>query len=161
MNNPGISDLIESLLYQSEGTALDFKKEQYHFSGADERKKSELLKDVLAFANSWRQTDAYILIGIKAVTGGRAEVVGCDDHFDDAQLQQFVNAKTNRKITFSYSIYEFESKKIGILKIPLQERPTYSTRDYGVVKKEVVYYRLGSSTATAKPEDIARMAGLF
>ncbi len=59
------SPLIESLLYQSEGTALDFKRDQYPFSDATDDQKSELLKDILAFANSFRQTDAYIVIGVK------------------------------------------------------------------------------------------------
>lgn len=46
---------------------------------------------------------------------------------------------------------------IGVIRIPKQERPTYAKTKVGKVEKEVVYYRLGSSTAIAKPEDIARM----
>jgi hypothetical protein len=38
-----MSSLIENLLYQSEGTALDFKKEQYPFEKATDEQKSELL----------------------------------------------------------------------------------------------------------------------
>lgn len=151
------SSLIESLLYQSESTAFDLKKEQYPFSGATEGQKSELLKDILAFANSWRQGDAYILIGVEAVVGGRHIPSGIEEHFDDAQLQQFVNSKTNRKVELSYEVHLFEGKKIGIIRILKQERPTYAIKKYGKVEKEVVYYRLGSSTAIAKPEDIARM----
>lgn len=151
------SNLIESLLYQSEGTALDFKKQQYPFNGANEEQKFELLKDILAFANSWRQGDAYIVIGVEAVVGGRHIPVGTEDHFDDAQLQQFVNSKTNRKVEFSYEVHPFEGKKIGVIKIPKQERPTYANKKFGKVEKDTVYYRLGSSTAIAKPEDIARM----
>jgi Putative DNA-binding domain len=151
------TDLIESLLYQGEGESLDFKRDQYSFIGADEQQKSEILKDLLAFANSWRRTDAYILIGVQAEIGQRHTVVGTEEHFDDAQLQQFINSKTNRKIIFSYNVYPFEEKKIGIIHIPIQERPTYASRDFGKVKKEVVYYRLGSSTAIAKPEEIAKM----
>jgi Putative DNA-binding domain len=153
----GVNDLIESLLYQGEGESLDFKRDQYPFSGADDLQKSEILKDLLAFANSWRRADAYILIGVKAEIGQRHTVVGTEEHFDDAQLQQFINSKTNRKIIFSYNVYAFEEKMIGIIHIPIQERPTYANRDFGKVKKEFVYYRLGSSTAIAKPEEIAKM----
>ena len=71
-----MSTLIESLLYQSEGTALDFKKEQYSFQKATDEQKSELLKDILAFANSWRQNEAYIVIGVEEVVGGRHIPVG-------------------------------------------------------------------------------------
>lgn len=153
------SSLIESLLYQSEGTALDFKRDQYSFANANatDVQKSELLKDILAFANSWRQNEAYIVIGVEEVTGGRHIPIGTEDHFNDAQLQQLVNSKTNRKVELSYEVHPYKGKKIGVIKIPKQERPTYAIKRFGKVDKEVVYYRLGSSTTIAKPEDIARM----
>ena len=56
--------LFESLLHEEESETLDFKSEQYRFSKASEREKSELLKDILGFANAWRRTDAYVLIGV-------------------------------------------------------------------------------------------------
>ena len=43
---------LEFLLNAGEGTALDFKREQYAFQGANNSDKSEWLKDILAFANS-------------------------------------------------------------------------------------------------------------
>ncbi|GAB4232625.1 MAG: hypothetical protein Kow0049_15620 [Stanieria sp.] len=117
-----MSTLIESLLYQSEGTALDFKKEQYSVQKATDEQKSELLKDILAFANSWRQNEAYIVIGVEEVVGGRRILVGTEDHFDDSRLQQFINGKTNRKVTFAYEVHRFEGKKFGVIRIPKQER---------------------------------------
>lgn len=71
-------EFFESLLYSSESDTLDFKLCQYHFD--DKEKKAEFLKDILAFANSWRKTDAYILIGVKDVPGGKSEVVGEESH---------------------------------------------------------------------------------
>ena len=53
--------LLENLLHQEEGPTLDFKEEQYLFENADVGSKAELLKDILALANSWRLTTAYIL----------------------------------------------------------------------------------------------------
>jgi hypothetical protein len=152
-----MSNLIENLLYQSEGTALDFKKEQYPFQKATDEQKSELLKDILAFANSWRQGEAYIVIGVEEVVGGRHKPIGTEDHFDDSRLQQFINSKTNRKVDLAYKVHLFEGKKIGIIRIPKQERSIYAVKNYGKVQKEVVYYRSGSSTAIANPDDIARM----
>ena len=38
---------LETLLYQPEGSALDFKEEQYLFDGADISKKAELLRGCL------------------------------------------------------------------------------------------------------------------
>jgi len=51
------------------------------------RPDPHFLKDILAFANAWRRTDAYILIGVKENKGGRAEIVGIHEDIDDAQLR--------------------------------------------------------------------------
>ena len=150
-------ELIETLLHEDEGTALDFKRDQYRFDGAGKEEKSELLKDILAFANSWRRNAAYILIGINDNPGGRGQVVGILDDLDDAKLQQFVNSKTNRPVTFTYRTYPLEGKKIGVIELPVQERPFYLKSDFGKLEKEKVYIRRGSSTAIADPDEIAGM----
>lgn len=151
--------LLESLLYQEESEALDFKVQQYPFSGATEEQKSELLKDILAFANAWRQTDAYILIGVQEVRGGRSIVRGIDpkDHLLNGNLQQFVHSKTNRPVDFSYAPVEFEGVAIGVLTIGLQDRPVYLKKPYGKLAAELVYIRRSDTTGTAAPEEIARM----
>ena len=66
------SNLLERLLHEEEGSALDFKRDQYAFEGADKDVKGGLLKDILAFANAWRRTTAYVLIGVDEVKGGRS-----------------------------------------------------------------------------------------
>lgn len=149
--------LISALLFEAEGAELDFKREQYPFSGADDRVKSELLKDILAFANAWRRTDAYILIGVQEVKEAESVVVGITDHIDDARLQQFVNSKTNRPVEFSYTPTPFRGKQIGVIHIPVQDRPTFLTKDYGALRRNTVYLRRGSSTDEARPDEIARM----
>src|SRR5256885_9467501 len=111
--------LFEELLNEDESPTLDFKRDQYPFEKVDDEQKSELLKDILAFANAWRRTDAYILIGVEDVKGGRSNVVGVTAHFDDASIQQFVSDKTNRPVTFSYEVFPFESVLVGIFYIPL------------------------------------------
>ena len=63
---------MEELLHEEETETLDFKRNQYLFAGASDDDKSEIVKDVLAFANAWRRTDAYILIGVQEVKGGEA-----------------------------------------------------------------------------------------
>jgi len=52
------------------------------------REKSEFINDVLAFANSWRRTDAFILIGVDELKGGgRSIPVGIIKHLKDSDLQ--------------------------------------------------------------------------
>jgi predicted HTH transcriptional regulator len=156
MNN----QLMEELLNEEESSTLDFKRDHYPFDRATDEEKAELLKDILAFANAWRRTDAYILIGVEEVKGAPSKLVGVAAHIDDAKLQQFVNSKTQRPVEFSYQAFSFEGKQIGVLRIPPQQRPVYLTKDYGKLKKHVVYIRRGSSTGEAEPEEIARMGAV-
>jgi predicted HTH transcriptional regulator len=152
--------LMEELLNEDESSTLDFKRDQYPFDKATDELKSELLKDILAFANAWRRTDAYILVGVEDVKGGRSNVVGITSHFDDASIQQFVNSKTNRPVTFSYEVFPWEGVQVGIFNIPLQDRPIYLKKNYGKLKQHEVYIRRGSSTDTADPDEIAKMGSL-
>lgn len=152
------SDQMQQFLYRSESESLDFKEMLPKLAELTDEKKSEILKDVLAFANSWRNDDAYILIGIKPVMGGPHETPGMvEEPFDDAQLQQFINSKTNRKVALSYECVSFQGVQLGVISIPKQPRPTFATAMFGKVQKHAVYYRMGSSTNIAKPDEIAAM----
>jgi len=152
-----VSYKIDQLLYEEESSTLDFKKEQYLFDEANDIQKGELLKDILAFANAWRRADAFILIGVEEVKGEKKIVIGIKTDLDDAKLQQFVNSKTQRPITFEYKCILLEDKKVGVIRIPVQSRPIYLKEDYGRLKAKVVYIRRGSSTGEAEPDEIAKM----
>jgi len=154
---PFSASLLEHLLHEEEGVALDFKSEQYRFVGASDEEKAELLKDVLAFANSWRRVDAYIVVGVDEVKGGRGLVTGVASHIDDAQLQQFVNSKVQRPIQFSYRPVRIDDKDAAIIHVPVQERPFYLKNNFGGLTAATVYIRRGSSTDIAKPDEIAEM----
>jgi hypothetical protein len=151
------SELIERLLYEEESTTLDFKQGQYPFDNASDEQKSELLKDILAFANAFRRTDAFILIGVKDVKGGKSRVTGAANQLDDAKVQQFINSKTQQPLTFVYLGFIHDGKPIGVIHIPMQKRPLYIKKNFGKVEKENVDLRRGSSTAIAKPEEVAQM----
>ena len=49
-----IDDLLTALRYKSEGPDIDFKSMQYRFIGGTEADKVEMLKDIFAIANAWR-----------------------------------------------------------------------------------------------------------
>jgi hypothetical protein len=150
---------IEELLNESEGTALDFKRDQYPL--ADNTQKGEFIKDVMAFANSWRRTDAYILIGVdEAKGGGPSTPTGITTHLKDSDLQQLVNSKMNRPISFSYEAVKFHAVELGVIKVPVQERPFFLTQDVGKVKKGVVYVRRNSSTAEALADEVLKMGAV-
>lgn len=151
---------IALLLYQSESEALDFKREQYRFSRASDDDKAELLKDVLAFANAWRDKDALILVGAEEQKGAPATVVGIapTDHLDDADLQQFVNRKTNRPVVFSYEQAQYRGLHVGCIRVPVQTRPLFAKKKCGnKVEANTVYVRRGSSTDAADPDEVTKM----
>jgi len=144
-------DILNQLRYRSESVDLDFKQAQYRFIGAGDHEKSELLKDILALANSWREGTGYILIGFKDCSPNPAQVTGIssDDHIDDAQLQQFVNSKVKPALNFKYEEKMFEEKIVAVISIPKQQRPFSIETQYGKVRSNVVYVRRGSATVEA------------
>lgn len=151
-------ELLDALRYKSEGTDLDFKSEQYCFAGGNEHQKSEMLKDILAMANAWREGTGYILLGFKDNRPHLAEVVGISESIDDSRLQQFVNMKVTPKLTFRYEEHLYEGKTVGVIAIPKQRRPFFTTNPYGKVKGKIAYVRRGSSTEEAEPSEVGSMA---
>lgn len=152
-----LTDTIEALLWEDESTTLDFKQTQYPFATATDDQKSELLKDILAFANAFRRDDAYILLGVQDQPGGRATILGITNHLDDASLQQLVNTKTNRPVEFSYHALQINGKDIAAIRIPRQQRPLYLKKNFGNLPANTVYLRHGSSTSIATPDEISHM----
>ena len=159
-----VKDIISQLLYRSESETLDFKSEQYKFVKSDDINKAEILKDIIAFANAWRDSDAYILIGVQEKKGLKALVKGIStdsDNIDDAQLQEFVNLKVNRPIKFSYQTTEIENKIVALITIPAQKGPFFLKKKFAKLDADTVYIRRGSSTAIAPIEEIAEMGSYY
>lgn len=163
-------ELIRRLLLKGEGNDVDFKQEQYPFPHGPEPKRAEILKDILAFANAWRTDDAYILIGVGEDEQKRPVVLGTEDHFNPADLQQYVNAnggKLNRPADFHYVIVDLDGKRIGVLHVPLQNRPLFAKKNMGfdpvnrnrppTILENTVYYRRGDSTFIATPDETIEM----
>lgn len=150
-------ELLETLLHQNESESLDFKLGQYPFEGAAPERQCEVLKDILAFVNAWRQTDAYILIGVEEVRDARSQVRGVDSHLLNRNLQQFVISKTNRAPAFSYSVFKTEDVEIGVIHIPIQDRPVFLLKDFGRLRANTVYIRRSDTTGEASPDEVLRM----
>lgn len=58
----------------------------------------------------------------------------------------------------AYEVQRIDGVEIGVLRIPVQDRPLFLKKDFGRLKKDAVYQRHGSSTNTVDPDEIARMA---
>lgn len=154
--------MIDDLIYRNEGDTLDFKRDQYKFIGEEnEYKKSELLKDFLALANSWGTGERLIIVGVKGNPAPPHDIYGIaeSDHIDDATIQEFVNKKLNKPISFKYEPLVYDGKNYALIGFQDEksERPFYLKKDYGPLKAQAVYIRRGSSTDIAKPEEVAKM----
>jgi Putative DNA-binding domain len=149
-------NFLRALLYRAESVDLDFKREQYKVSGSD-AEKSELVKDVLAMANAWRESTSYIILGVAENKSDLPTVVGITDLHDDAHFQQIVNSKVHPKIDFAYEVCKLDGLLVGVISVPKQKRPFYLPKRFGDVNADTVYLRRGSSTAIAKPDEIAAM----
>jgi predicted HTH transcriptional regulator len=150
---------LSSLLQRSEGDSLDFKRDNYRFRNGTDDEKSELLKDIVALANAWKATDAYIIIGVEESHGKASKLVGLTPDLNDSDAQQFVNAKTNRLVTFAVEHHKHEGHTLTVVRVTQkQSRPIFLTKNYGKLRKNVVYVRHGSSTDEASPDEIAEMA---
>jgi hypothetical protein len=151
---------IATLLNMTESGVLDFKSAQYRFwHPATDNEKGELLKDIIAFANSFKTCDAFIVVGVSEKNQRKDQVVGVVQHLNDNDVQQFVNSKTNRRINYLVHSTIVEGKEIDIIQIDQhQERPIYLKKNFGNVKAKEVWIRAGSSSEIAGPDQIADMA---
>ncbi len=150
--------LFKILIRKSESDTLDFKAQQYSFVGGSEEAKGELLKDILAFANAWKETDAFILVGVKEKNQRADGIPGISTHLADNDLQEFINKKTNRSVAFSVESVSFEGNELDVIRINhVQARPIFLKKNFGKLSKGEVYIRRGSATAVADADEIAEM----
>ena len=157
MNGDGPN--IAALLRRSEGDTLDFKQDNYLFPHGTDEEKSELLKDILALANAWKDADGHIVIGIVENHGRATSTRGVTPSLKDSDVQQFVNSKANRPVVFGIEHVSFEDRTLTIIQVKqTQSRPIFLRKNYGRLKANVVYVRHGSSTDEASPDQISEMA---
>lgn len=116
---PTIIELIED--YQ-EGDFLDFKKEEYGRS-----KKHELIKDVLAFANSEHVGDKFIIIGLKKA-GEELDFFDIEHPEDSSNIQSIIHDNIKPDLNIDYNPYTYQSSKLVILTIINPTDKPYSTK---------------------------------
>jgi len=156
--DPITEQQVAAWLKMHEGEVLDFKERQYAIRAGGEHARAAFIKDILAFANTLRTSEAAILCGVKEEAPGNVQVCGVVEHLADADLQQMVSEKTNRPVRFRYERVEYEGKDLGVIRIERrQSRPLYLRNNYGQLRANIVYVRRGSSTGEATPDEIQQM----
>lgn len=109
------TELEQIIKYNSEGSNLDYKKEEYVLGKSE--KKNEILKDISAFANHHSDSDKYIIIGVKEKDGVASEFYEIENLTDEATYQQFLFDNIEPKINFEYKSAIFEEKQIAYFRI--------------------------------------------
>jgi len=148
---------FESLLRRSEGETLDFKASGYDLSS--DHGKFSLVKDVISMANTPRDEDSFVIIGVKRKADGSSELHGCSVHTDEADLQSQFVERVYPIPRFSYEIVHHEGKEFGLLRVPcVRVGPCVPLRDYGdMLRRLQIYFRRGSKNDVAAPEDAVRI----
>ena len=146
-----------TLLQRMEDETLDFKRETYNLS--DEVEKFSLIKDVLCMANTPREEDSYIILGVKKHPNGKTDLHGLNFHIDEADLQSQFSERVHPVPRFKYELVKYEGKDFGIIVIPpVRVGPCAPLRDYGAsLRQRQIYFRRGSKNDLAAPEDVRRI----
>lgn len=124
-----IIDLINN---HCECEYLDFKQIPYK-----DEKKSELIKDVIAFANGNCNKNKYIIFGIE---NNSKRLVGIENTpMEDSSEYQKLMDKIEPQLNIECGTIEYEGKKIGFIKVLSDNtnRPYFIKSGYGKDKFEV------------------------
>ena len=144
---------IESLLNRPEGQTLDFKASGYDLS--DNRQKRNFAKDVASLANTPRDSDAYIVLGVKKLNNGTFELQGLDKEIDDADLQSIAASLLDPCPHFVYEPCEYNSVILGLITVSqdqLLPSVPKKTSDTGFAQGKI-YFRRGSQNAPASVQE--------
>jgi hypothetical protein len=144
-----------------EGTHNDFKREL----GTTHRDYAKLIRHLLAFANTPRRTDAYIIYGVNENKDIKLfEHIGVTvDGFPPPEtIEQLVHHYTRLKDVYVDAHYTLDGKRTPYLVIPLQyEGPHFLTQTLnpgpGAIHPRDIFCRYGSRSVRATERDLLRM----
>lgn len=137
---------IRQLLSQEEGPKLDFKAELHL---ATESEKKELVKDVIAMANS-RGGRGHILVGVEDKT---KVVLGIEPgNLHEEQIQQIIYNRSNPPVPVTVDYVACEGKTLlAITVFRSLHKP------HQMVQNGAFYVRRGSTTDYARRDELATM----
>lgn len=144
-----------------EGTHTEFKREL----DSKPRDLAKLFKHILAFANTPRRTDAYIIFGVEEdKEQGTFKHVGVPDHgFPSAErINALIHEYTSFKDVLIDRNFELDGKRTPYVSIPLQYDGPYTLSRLfegasAILSPDTVYCRYGSSSLVAPERDARRM----
>lgn len=137
---------LKVLLKQGEGPKLDFKET---IDIELESGKKELVKDIIAIANS-QGGRGHLILGVKDRT---KEIIGIDPSIcNEERIQQIVSYRCDPPINIRVEYTSYNNKTIGIITIFRSNNKPHQMRQTGAF-----YIRRGSTTDFARRDEIANM----
>lgn len=144
--------IIELIQNGYECDYLDFKAKQYN-----KENYSDMIKDIMAMANSHVQRDKYIIVGVKHKPNGGKDIIGIlEEEFVDVSVyQQIVMENIEPEIKFEYIPFEYQGKLIGILKVfgGNKEKPYMMKKQNKWLHIGQCYIRKGANNTNAVRKD--------
>lgn len=150
-------EVKEMIDCHQEGEYLDFKEDDYHKDN-----KEELIKDIVALANSHSDRNKYIIIGVIEENNVCKEIKGIDKNTirDEADFQQIVNTYIYENLIVNYKVIPIEEKDVLVIQIPAinnVNRPFMLKKQIGKWKENEILIRKGSMTMLANKKDLKYM----
>lgn len=137
---------LKYLLKKGEGPKLDYKEK---INLKVESGKKELVKDVIAIANS-QGGRGHLVIGVKDKT---KEIIGIDtSHLNEERIQQIISNRCDPPINVRVEYIDIEAKIVGVITIFRSLRRPHQMRQTGAF-----YIRRGSTTDFARRDELAGM----
>jgi tetratricopeptide (TPR) repeat protein len=148
------------LLSRQESDILDFKANQYDFSGTGEEKRTKrarFVKDIICLANTPRKQAAHIILGVKSHPDGTKDLKGITDYVDDADLQTRILKWVHPHPHFTYEPVTHKDKTYGMITVPPVRDigPYYCIHDNlgKFLQPNKLYFRKGTRNSTANQEE--------
>lgn len=169
LTNQEIEDIVRELFYQEiEGEYWDFKEKPYFYEGQSEKdknkKKGDLLHDVICMANNMSNHDAYIIMGISDKPVEITGVKQFTKKWTQESYQDFL-----QKLSWagdcvpSVELRSINNGNLEVLVVRKSNKvPFYLTKRYNKVKENQIYVRKGAkNTAIDSQASIDDIEKLF
>ena len=169
LTNDQLDEIVRELFYLGvEGEYWDFKEKPYFFEGQSKeeknKKKNDLLHDIICMANNLSNHDAYIIMGIQDKPVKITGVKQFSNKWTQENYQDFL-----QNLTWAGDMIptvEFRTINNGDLDVLIIKKsnrvPYYITKNYGKVRENRIYVRKGSkNTAIDSQAEIGDIEKLF
>lgn len=169
ITNQEIEDIVREFFYQeTEGEYWDFKEKPYFYEGQSKeeknKKKNDLLHDIICMANNLSNRDAYIIMGIQNKPVKITGVKQFSNKWTQENYQDFLqNLTWAGDMIPTVEFRTINNGNLDVLIIKKSNRvPFYVTKKYSKVRENRIYVRKGSkNTAIDSQAEIGDIEKLF